>query len=346
MSEFINPYELTLIQFLNDVPETKLAIVIDKNGNMIAGAYPEDIEDRVESLTIFSAILNFSNQKLIDLMFLGEVQQCYLRGSEGYFLYQRIDIERILIVKTSRDARLGLINLDIMRMSENFRKIPYQIIVNSDTLESKLNNIEEEFRQNNKIFFNYAIVEKDHYRLKNLIDIAKGQLLETDSRKAFRREYHYRISDSGKNWKINRRQIDYLIKENCQKDPNTKSIEIDIFGEKDLNDRKIYILGECKNRVKPISENEMKCFIIKASIIANHLMRYHELQTQNMPLFHLVVISLKGFARKNIIKSLFRKYWKLPKNRALKGSIDLIDKDPYIKLLKKNNISSKFYEEL
>lgn len=346
MPELLNPYESILLTFLDNVPEVQFAIVIDKNGNLIAGAYPEDIEDRVESLTIFSGIVNFSNQKLIDLIFLGEIEQFYLRGSEGFFLNQRIDSERLLIIKTSRDVRLGLVYLDMKRISEKFSKIPYQIVGNIENLESKLNKIEEEFRKNSQIFFNYTIVEKEHYRLKNLIDIAKGQLLETDVRKLFRREYHYEVSDSGKNWRTNKRQTDFLLKQNCQKDPKTRSIEIDIFGEKQQNDKIVYILGECKNRVKPISETEIKCFIIKVSIIANHSMKHHVIQTQNKPQFHLVIVSLKGFSRKDIIKSLFKKYWKLPQNRVLNNKIDLIDKGRLIKLLKKNNISSTFYEQL
>ena len=98
--------------------------------------------------------------------------------------------------------------------------------------------------------------------------------------------------------------------------------------------------------MEPISETEIKCFIIKVSIIANHLMKHHDIQTQNKPQFHLIIVSLKGFSRKDIIKSLFKKYWKLPQNRVLNSKIDLIDKGCLIKLLKKNNISSTFYKQL
>lgn len=342
----LNPYEPILISFLKNVYDIKFALIIDKNGNLIASAILKDIEDRMESLTIFSAILNFSNQKLIDLIFLGEIEQFYLRGTEGFFLTQRIDSERLLIVKALRDIRIGLVYLDMKRISEIIQRIPYQPVGNLESLESKLNKIEEEFRINNRIFFNYAIVEKDHYKLKNLIDIAKGQLLETDSRKLFRREYNYEISDSGKNWRINKKQIDFLLKQKCQKAPTTESIEIDIFGQGKDSDRTIYILGECKNRVRPITENEIKCFIIKASIIANHLMKHHEVQAQSKPVFHLVIISLKGFPRKDIIKSSLKKYWKAGQNRIKNGRIDLIKNDQFIKLLKRNNISPKFYEAL
>ncbi len=338
-------YEILLKQILGGIPEIKIALILDKNGNLIAGAYPGEFEDRIESLSIFSAILNLSNQKLIDLIFLGEIETFYLKGSEGYFILSRVDNERLLIVKTTKNVRIGLINMDCRRFVEKIRNIPHHTFETFENLEEKLKKIEREFVENNQIFFNYATTEDKNYQLKNLINTVKGQILETDSRKIFRREHHYSILDSGKNWKINNDEVSILLNEDCQKNSKTQSIEIDIFGEKTESNRPLYIFGECKNRIKKITRNEIKCFIIKSNIIASYLLKFHEIQTQSIPLFHLIIVSLKGFPEKKTIKLLLKKYWRLPQNRILNRSIELIDKTRFIELLKKNNIPSKIYVE-
>lgn len=67
--------------------------------------------------------------------------------------------------------------------------------------------------QNKEIYDKHSW--KRYYRLRKLINVIKGHILETDCRKIFRKEYQYNIIDSGKNWNINESEISKLLKEIC-----------------------------------------------------------------------------------------------------------------------------------
>lgn len=175
-----------------------------------------------------------------------------------------------------------------------------------------------------------------------LINDLKGSRLETDTRKLFRRELGFEIEDSGKNWDILEEDITFLMHEKCQKDSGTKTIEIDIFGNKKENGKVIYILGECKFRNRKIKLDEIKCFLIKTSIISKKITNFDF--ENNNHFFKLALISIEGFPDKAKINLLLDKYWDLPKNLLINKTIDLIDRDQFIKLLKKNNISFKIYK--
>ena len=86
-----------------------------------------------------------------------------------------------------------------------------------------------------------------------------------------RREMGYNIEDSGKNWSIEEQELKLLVENNCYKDYSNKSIEVDIFGSKVVNDTLVYVLGECKFRNREMKLTDIKCFLIKSNIIAKKL---------------------------------------------------------------------------
>ncbi|MEJ2248616.1 MAG: hypothetical protein P8Y97_03020 [Candidatus Lokiarchaeota archaeon] len=345
MDNNFDTYSIILKKLIAAIPEVKFVALIDLNGNLISAAGSKKTIDKIESITVFSAILNFSIQKVIKLMLLGEIDTISFKGTQGYFIIFKCNHKRFLIAKTEENVRYGLIHLDLRRTSEKINQIPYNAPSNVESLEEKLEKIDEEFRNYNKIFFDYEITESDHQKLISIINEYKGNALEIDTRKIFRRQFGYDLSDSGKNWAINKPEIKILVKEKCQKNMTTQSIEIDIFGKKETNNRTTYILGECKNRTNSISEKEIKCFIIKASIIAQDLLEFHRKSFQNLPDFHLVIVSLKGFSEKQKIKKILKKYWKNPIKRILNEKIELIDENKFIRMLKENNISTKLYKK-
>lgn len=181
---------------------------------------------------------------------------------------------------------------------------------------------------------------------KMLINDLKGSRLETDARKLFRRKMGYEIEDSGKNWEIEQEDIKYLIDEKCQKDSSTKSVEVDIFGNKKDDDIIIYIIGECKFRSKKMNLEEIKCFIIKSSIIAKKILKKFDHSDKTEIKFHLIAISLEGFPDSDNINPILDKYWDIPNGKLFKKGIDVINRENFITLLKRNNISVDLYKSI
>ena len=182
-------------------------------------------------------------------------------------------------------------------------------------------------------------------RLRQKENLYKGSRLETDARILFRREYNYIIEDSGKNFNTDEDEVDFLIQEGCQKDRKTKTVEIDMIGKKAENKRTTYVIGECKSRNRAINLKEIKCFLIKANIITQIYIDFHDKQGDKKPLFHVIIVSLLGFPSKDVIKELLEQNWDFPKERLISRSIELIDKDKFIKLLKLNNLPIDIYKD-
>ena len=184
--------------------------------------------------------------------------------------------------------------------------------------------------------------------LKNYISIVnnlKGPRLESDARILFRREYNFVVDDSGNNCRIGEDDLHLLVKEKCYKDYSNQSIEVDIFGNKRIEDETTYLIGECKYRNKKMTNLEIKCFIIKSRIIAKNLNEKLDESNKTIIKFHLPIISIEGFPDENKVIQFLNEYWDVDKKKSPSRRIDLIGKEKFIKLLKKNNLPSKIYEE-
>lgn len=85
--------------------------------------------------------------------------------------------------------------------------------------------------------------------------------LENDTRKLFRKIAKYEIEDTGKEFTLESKEIDLLFEKKCLKNKNSKTTEIDIFGERtsDLS----YILGECTYKARKKIESKISCFLLK-----------------------------------------------------------------------------------
>lgn len=187
---------------------------------------------------------------------------------------------------------------------------------------------------------------KENKRLKDLINLLKGPRLERDARELLHRRDHYEIKSSGRNWSLETHEIDLLYNYNCLKDKNTKTIEIDIYGKKNRDGKRYYILGECKNRKKSITFSEIKCFILKVNIIANHLLESYKKKNQKEPIFHLIIFSLEGFPDIIKVNELIEENLDLKKGRLLNRAAELIFYKDFISSLKRNKISVSIYKKL
>ena len=183
-------------------------------------------------------------------------------------------------------------------------------------------------------------------KLTSIVNELKGPRLESDARKMLRRAVGYNIEDSGKNWMIKERELVRLVEGKCYKDYSNKSIEIDIYGSKRDNNRIIYVLGECKYRNRPINLLEIKCFIIKSNLIAKNYLNQNNQKSKYDKIFHLLIISINGFPDENEIDNILGEYWDLPNNQILNEKLEIINKELFLRSLKKNKISAGMYEKI
>jgi len=137
MESTIVTYDNLLKNLLGAIPEVKFTAVIDTNANLIAYAVPKDIEDKTQSIAISSVALHLSAQKLVNQLFLGDINRFSFKCSNGWFILFHIDSEHILLVQTTGDIRYGIFLLDCMRMIEKLRKIEYHIPERKVSLEEK-----------------------------------------------------------------------------------------------------------------------------------------------------------------------------------------------------------------
>lgn len=184
------------------------------------------------------------------------------------------------------------------------------------------------------------IIEKQ----KKIINNVKGKQLENDTRELMRRRDHYKINTTGKDWSLEYDEKKTLLENKCHKDERTNTLEIDVYGKKKVGDNKHYILGECKFKNQPITINNIKCFIIKANIIANDITRNYKKKHNQEPLFHLIIASLGEFPDHYDINELVDTYWKLPKSRLI--DVEFIDFNDFTSLLKQHDIDLRFYVDI
>ena len=181
-------------------------------------------------------------------------------------------------------------------------------------------------------------------RMKEIIDNNKGFTLETDARELCRRVYKYDIATTGKEWRLDSIQTDDLIKRGCIKDVQTKTIEIDVYGESSTLNQDYILIGECKAKKKSISKKELICFAKKINIIARKLMKPNNTDStiKNKLEFKFIIISLGGFPIENsdqiIIQNLDESFDNV--------EIELFDLEKFINCLKKHNLNPKFYNDL
>jgi len=195
--------------------------------------------------------------------------------------------------------------------------------------------------------YNNVILE-DCKRLINKLIITNDELmqeqLENDARKLFRKRDKYIVQNSGEEIKLSNDEIDLLFEKTCLRDKKSKTTEIDLFGEKiKVNSLKCYILGECTFKNKTKIYKKISCFFTKANILAEQLVIDCERSYQIKPQFNLVIISMQGFPKEDVIKKLENSYLKI--SPILRNVIEYIDIDSFIRLLKENNIKNAKYKK-
>ena len=98
-------------------PDIEASVVVSVDGLIIASALPRDVEeDRVSAM---SAAMLSLGERIAHELGRGALEQVYVRGAEGYVIVSAVGEEAVLTVLARKDAKLGLVFLDMRRAAQD-----------------------------------------------------------------------------------------------------------------------------------------------------------------------------------------------------------------------------------
>ncbi|GAB1422327.1 roadblock/LC7 domain-containing protein [Anaerolineales bacterium] len=101
--------------------DIEAAAIVSVDGLSMASALPAGIEeDRVSAM---SAAMLSLGERIASELGRGELAQVNVKGSNGYVILTAVGEEAVLTVLARKDAKLGLILLDVTRAVEDLSKI-------------------------------------------------------------------------------------------------------------------------------------------------------------------------------------------------------------------------------
>ncbi|MFQ6082915.1 MAG: roadblock/LC7 domain-containing protein [Candidatus Methanofastidiosia archaeon] len=102
-------------------PDIEASAVVSVDGLIVASALPQDVdEDRVAAMS--AAMLSLGERSANELA-RGELEQVYVKGAEGYVLLTSVGEEAVLTILASKNAKLGLVFLEMKRTAEELAKV-------------------------------------------------------------------------------------------------------------------------------------------------------------------------------------------------------------------------------
>jgi len=96
--------------------DVEASAIVSVDGLVIASALPPTVEeDRVSAM---SAAMLSLGERIASELARGLLAQVYIKGGDGYILLTSVGEEAVLTVMARKDAKLGLIFLDMRRAAE------------------------------------------------------------------------------------------------------------------------------------------------------------------------------------------------------------------------------------
>lgn len=101
--------------------DVEAAAIVSVDGLSIASSLPAGYEeDRVSAM---SAAMLSLGERIASELGRGALQQVYVKGADGYVVLFAVGEEAVLTVLTRKDARLGLIFLDVARAVQDLAQL-------------------------------------------------------------------------------------------------------------------------------------------------------------------------------------------------------------------------------
>ncbi len=101
--------------------DIEASAVVSVDGLIIASDLPVDVEeDRVSAM---SAAMISLGERIAGELGRGNLDQVYIRGSNGYVILMAVGEEAVLTSLARSDARLGLVFLDMRRAAADLTRL-------------------------------------------------------------------------------------------------------------------------------------------------------------------------------------------------------------------------------
>ena len=95
--------------------------VVSVDGLTIASALPQGVEeDRVAAM---SAAMHSLGERIANELGRGDLDEVYIRGEEGFVLVTAVGEEAVLTALAHKDAKLGMIFLELRRAAVDLEKL-------------------------------------------------------------------------------------------------------------------------------------------------------------------------------------------------------------------------------
>jgi predicted regulator of Ras-like GTPase activity (Roadblock/LC7/MglB family) len=102
-------------------PDIEASAVVSVDGLIIASDLPSDVEeDRVSAM---SAAMLSLGERIAGELGRGLLDQVYIRGDNGYVILMSVGEEAVLTVLARKDAKLGLVFLDMRRATADLTQL-------------------------------------------------------------------------------------------------------------------------------------------------------------------------------------------------------------------------------
>jgi uncharacterized protein len=102
-------------------PEIIASAVVSVDGLTMASALPTEVEeDRVAAM---SAAMLSLGERIASELGRGFLEQVYIRGNEGFVILTAIGEEAVLTALARKNAKLGLIFLEMRRAAEDLERV-------------------------------------------------------------------------------------------------------------------------------------------------------------------------------------------------------------------------------
>lgn len=111
----------SLSKLLSTSGEIEGAAIVSEDGLIIASALQQNIEEgRVAAMS--SAMLSIGDRIVLELK-RGNLEQIFVKGDAGFVIMMHAGPHAVLVVLAKKEAKLGLVFLDMSRTAEEIKNI-------------------------------------------------------------------------------------------------------------------------------------------------------------------------------------------------------------------------------
>ena len=118
LAQSVNQHLRTL---RTSTPEIIGAVVVNMDGFVVSSVIPSEVDDELIG-GMAAAVIGVGERIAADLM-RAQMEQVYIRSPKGYVIINSINEQSALVLLVTRDAKLGLIFLELRRVVEELNRV-------------------------------------------------------------------------------------------------------------------------------------------------------------------------------------------------------------------------------